>query len=173
MEADHEQERSRIKIDHAALNVSDLDVSEAFYQEALGLRVARESLHPCRCASMAREGKVVLTLWEQRRGRFKMHRPGLHHLAFEARSVEEVNRAKGILANLGARWSERTALYHEGAISAGIYFSDPDGMRIELYVRENARKRSPKEDLRPSTSDLENQRVSPALSFPQAPRVLH
>jgi lactoylglutathione lyase len=163
----------RIKIDHAALNVSDLDVSEAFYQEALGLRVARASLHPCRCASMAREGKVVLTLWEQRRGRFKIHRPGLHHLAFEARSVEEVNRTKGILANLGARWSEGTGLYHEGAIPAGIYFRDPDGMRIELYVRENARKRSPKEDLLPSTSDLENPPgVSPTVSFPQAPRVL-
>jgi catechol-2,3-dioxygenase len=58
-----------IKIDHAALNVSDLDVSEVFYQEALGLRVARESRHPCRYAAMAMEGKVVLALWEQRHGR--------------------------------------------------------------------------------------------------------
>jgi hypothetical protein len=32
---------------HAALNVYDLDVSEAFYREALGLSVARESTHPC------------------------------------------------------------------------------------------------------------------------------
>jgi catechol-2,3-dioxygenase len=38
---------SDIKIDHATLNVYDLDVSEAFYREALGLSVAHESLHPC------------------------------------------------------------------------------------------------------------------------------
>lgn len=38
---------SDINIDHAALNVYDLDVSEAFYREALGLSVAQESLHPC------------------------------------------------------------------------------------------------------------------------------
>ena len=63
---------------------------------------------------MARDGKVVLTPWEQRHGQFKMHRPGLHHLAVEARSVEEVNRTKGILNTLGARWSERTQMYHEG-----------------------------------------------------------
>jgi catechol-2,3-dioxygenase len=80
---------------------------------------------------MARDGKVVLTLWEQRHGQFKMHRPGLHHLAVEARSVEEVNRTKGILNTLGAQWGEGTQLYHEGPMSAGIYFSDPDGMRIE------------------------------------------
>jgi lactoylglutathione lyase len=128
-----------IKMDHAALSVSDLNLSEAFYQEALGLRVAYESLHPCRYATMERDGKVVLTLWEQRHGRFKMHRPGLHHLAFEAKSVEEVNRTRGILDNLGARWCEGARLYHEGTMLVGILFRDPDGMGIELFVPEKAR----------------------------------
>jgi lactoylglutathione lyase len=69
------------------LNVSDLDVSEGFYQEVLGLRVIDEFLQfPFRYASMARDGKTVLTLLEQTRGRFKTRRPGLHHLVFEAKS---------------------------------------------------------------------------------------
>lgn len=62
----------------------------------------------------------------------------------EARSVEEVNRTKGILNTLGAQWSERTQMYHGGTTSAGIYFSDPDGNRIELYAPEKARKSSQK-----------------------------
>ena len=89
---------------------------------------------------MARDGKVVLTPGEQRHGQFKMHRPGLHHLAVEARSVEEVNRTKGILNTLGAQWSEPDPDVPRGTTSAGIYFSDPDGTRIELYAPENPRK---------------------------------
>ena len=55
---------------------------------------------------MARNGKTVLTLWEHSGGRIKKRRPGLHHLAFEARSLEEVNRTKGLLAGLGMHWTE-------------------------------------------------------------------
>ena len=123
-----------IAVGHIALNVSDLDVSEAFYREVLGLRVVSESLElPFRYASLARDGKTVLTLWEQSDGRFKKRRPGLHHLAFEADSMEEVNRTKGILENLGARWSEGAQLYEEGLRSDAIHFKDPDGIRIEVY----------------------------------------
>jgi lactoylglutathione lyase len=123
-----------IAVGHIALNVSDLDVSEAFYLEVLGLRVASESLEfPFRYASLARDGKTVITLWEQSDGRFKKHRAGLHHLAFEADSVEEVNRTKALLENLGARWSEGAQLYQEGLRSAAIHFKDPDGIRIEVY----------------------------------------
>src|ERR1700757_4373427 len=51
-------------------------------------------------------------------------------------------------------WSEGTQLYHEGPMSAGIYFSDPDGMQIELYAPKNPRKSSEQElNLRPSAPD--------------------
>jgi catechol-2,3-dioxygenase len=91
---------STIAVGHIGLNVSDMDISEGFYQEVLGLRVAEESVEfPFRYASLARDGKTVLTLWEQSGGRFKKRRPGLHHLAFEAGSVEEVNRTKALSSN--------------------------------------------------------------------------
>jgi len=130
---------STIAVGHIALNVSDIDISEAFYQEVLGLRVADESLRlPLRHASMAKDGKTVLTLWEQSGGRIKKCLPGLHHLAFEADSVEEVNRTRGILKSLGARWSEGPLRYTEGSSSAAIHFEDPDGVRIELYSADRA-----------------------------------
>src|ERR1700722_18424149 len=103
-----------IAVGHIGLNVSDLDISEAFYQEVLGFRVADEFLQlPFRHASMVRDGKTVLTLWEQSGAGFGKRRPGLHHLSFEADSVEQVTRTKGLLENLGASWSEGPLLCRE------------------------------------------------------------
>jgi lactoylglutathione lyase len=123
-----------IALGHIGLTVSDLEVSEGFYQEVLGLRVVDESLQfPSRYASMARDGKTVLTLWEQNGRRIKKRQPGLHHLAFEAESVQEVNRTKRLLDNIGAHWTEGAQIYREGSRAAAIHFEDPDGIRIELY----------------------------------------
>jgi catechol 2,3-dioxygenase-like lactoylglutathione lyase family enzyme len=123
-----------IALGHVGITVSDLDVSEGFYLEVLGLRVIDESLQfPLRYASMARDGKTVLTLWEHSGGRIKKRRPGLHHLAFEADSVEDVNRTKALLDTLGAHWTEGAWIYPEGSRAAAIHFEDPDGIRIELY----------------------------------------
>jgi lactoylglutathione lyase len=128
-----------VALGHIGLTVSDLDVSEGFYQEVLGLRVVDESLQfPSRYASMARDGKTVLTLWEHSGGPIKKRRPGLHHVAFEADSVEEVNRTKGLLNNLGAHWTEGAKIYPEGSRAAAIHFEDPDGIRIELYSDDRA-----------------------------------
>jgi catechol 2,3-dioxygenase-like lactoylglutathione lyase family enzyme len=123
-----------IALGNIGLNVSDLDISEAFYQEVFGLRVAEESLQlPFRFASMARGGKTVMTLWERSGGYMERCLQGLHHLSFEADSLEEVNRTKGILDNLGVRWFEAAVPHHEGPKAAAIYFADPDGTRIRLY----------------------------------------
>jgi lactoylglutathione lyase len=128
-----------IAFGHIGLNVSDIDISEAFYQEVLGLRVADEFLQvPFRHASMARDGKTVLTLWEHNGAELQAPRPGLRHLAFEADSIEEVNRTKGLLENLGARWSEGLSPHAEG--SASIHFEDPDGVRIEVYSTDRAHR---------------------------------
>jgi catechol-2,3-dioxygenase len=65
-----------VALGHIGLTVSDLDVSEGFYQEVLGLRVVDESLQfPSRYASMARDGKTVLTLWEHTAGRSRSAGP--------------------------------------------------------------------------------------------------
>jgi lactoylglutathione lyase len=119
-----------LAVGHIGLNVSDLEVSKMFYQEILGLRVADESLQtPVRYASMEWNGKTVLTLRERNGELLEEHR-GLHHLAFEADSIEEVNRTRGLLENLGARWSEPAPLYRD---ASAICFDDPDGIKIKVY----------------------------------------
>jgi hypothetical protein len=119
----------------------------------------------------------VLTLWEQSGRPFKKRRAGLHHLAFEADSVEEVNRTKGLLENLGARWSEGAKLYEERLRSAAIHFNDPDGIRIELYCPGCAETALGKEktnwgsngvSLMPADSPDPNTAQRPAMSRPAA-----
>lgn len=147
-----------VALGNIGLNVSDLDISEAFYQEVFGLRVAEESLQlPLRYASMARGGRTVMTLWERSGGHMEQCLQGLHHLSFEADSLDEVNRTKGILDNLGIRWFEAAESHHEGPRAAAIYFADPDGTRIKLYQAyglEPTLEKDARVSLAPGTPDL-------------------
>ena len=128
-----------LTVGHVGLNVSDIEISKVFYQEVLGLRVAEESRQvPLRYAAMTRDGRTVLTLWEDSGVRLRNCPPALHRLAFVADSAEEVNRTKRLLENLGARWSEKDPLYSQRSGSDVLYFRDPDGIPIELYSADHA-----------------------------------
>jgi lactoylglutathione lyase len=128
-----------ITIGHVGINVSDIEISKVFYQEVLGLRVADESRQvPLRYASMARDGRTVLTLWENSAMRLRNCPPALHWLAFVVDSAEEVSRTKRLLENLGARWSEKDPLCSQPSSSAVLHFEDPDGIPIEVYSADRA-----------------------------------
>jgi lactoylglutathione lyase len=123
-----------IKIGNIGLNVSDIEISKTFYQEVLGLSVSAESRQlPLRYASMTRDGRTLLTLWEDSRMRLGNCPPALHRLTFVADSRAEVNRTKRLLENLGSRWSQQDPLCSPVSSSAVLYFEDPDGIPIELY----------------------------------------
>jgi lactoylglutathione lyase len=128
-----------LTVGHVGLNVSDIEISKIFYQEVLGLRVAEESRQvPLRYATLARDGRTLLTLWEDSSVRLRKCPPALHRLAFVADSAEEVDRTKGLLENLGARWSEKDPLNSQPLSSAVLHFRDPDGIPIELYSADRA-----------------------------------
>jgi catechol 2,3-dioxygenase-like lactoylglutathione lyase family enzyme len=128
-----------IALGHVGINVSDIEISKAFYQEVLSLRVGGESHQlPLPYASMTRDGRTVLTLWEDSGMRSRNCPPALHRLAFVTDSAEEVNRTKRLLENLGARWSEKDPLHSQSSSSAVVHFEDPDGIPIELYSTDRA-----------------------------------
>jgi catechol-2,3-dioxygenase len=127
-----------VRSGHAGLNVVDLDRSKAFYVEALGLDVLLESRDGDRSfAFLGVDGEPLLTLWQQSQGRFDKERPGLHHLAFEVADIDAVRRAESILRGLGVHFHYDGIVKHRhGGHSAGLFFEDPDGIRLEIFAAD-------------------------------------
>jgi lactoylglutathione lyase len=121
---------------HVGLNVSDLDRSKAFYQRVLGLQVLNEGTDAQqRWAFLARDGKLLVTLFQQSSGTFDTSTPGLHHLSFQVDSVEQVRAVEATVRQLGAPvFHDGLVAHGEGADSGGLFFADPDGIRLEVFA---------------------------------------
>ncbi|WP_441251115.1 VOC family protein [Kitasatospora sp. McL0602] len=127
---------STLKTGHIGLGVTDLDRSTAFYQQVLGLEVVAKGTDPEHAyAFLGREGTLLLTLWPQASGSYAPGSAGLHHLSFQVDTLAEVEAAEATLRALGAQFSHEGVVPHgEGTASGGIFFSDPDGIRLEIYT---------------------------------------
>ncbi|SEH02792.1 Glyoxalase/Bleomycin resistance protein/Dioxygenase superfamily protein [Nonomuraea solani] len=125
---------------HVGLNVTDLDASKAFYERVFGFSVAGESKEDGRrYAFLAQDGTLVLTLWQQSEGRFGAGLPGLHHLSFQVVDLAAVRRAEAVIRELGATLHHDGVVPHgEGASSGGVFFEDPDGIRLEIFAPDGA-----------------------------------
>jgi lactoylglutathione lyase len=125
---------------HVGLNVVDVDRSIAFYRHVFGFDVAAEGTEADRrWAFLAADGKLLVTLWQQSDGRFSASTPGLHHLSFEVPDIEQVRAAEARLRELDASFVYDGVVPHaESAASGGIFFTDPDGTRLEIYAAHGA-----------------------------------
>lgn len=125
---------------HVGINVTDLDRSVAFYRNALGfepMAVNNDGDH--RYAFLGTDGTLRLTLWQQSNGRFSPETPGLHHLSFEAADIDEVRAVEAALKAHDVEFAYDGIVAHgEGASSGGIFFTDPDGTRLEVYAPNGA-----------------------------------
>jgi catechol 2,3-dioxygenase-like lactoylglutathione lyase family enzyme len=121
---------------HIGLNVRDLTRSTEFYRHVFGFELMGESSEPGRqFAFLGRDGTLVLTLWPQSDGRAATDRPGLHHLSFKVDSVAEVEAAERRAREAGARIHHGGIVPHaEGRDSGGLFFEDPDGIRLEVFT---------------------------------------
>jgi len=128
---------------HIGLNVTDLDRSREFYSRVLGYELVRQSPEGTpqarRYAFLGRDGVPLLTLWQQAEAGYGAERSGLHHLSFEVDSVDEVRAAESVLRELGTVFQYDGVVPHrEGADSGGVFFEDPDGIRLEIYSATGA-----------------------------------
>ncbi|WP_406674911.1 VOC family protein [Nonomuraea sp. N2-4H] len=125
---------------HVALNVTDLARSTAFYRQVFGFETLAERTDgERRFAFLGRDGTLMVTLWQQSSGPFPTDRPGLHHLAFQVPDIEAVRRHEAVLRELGVDFAYDGIVPHgEGASSGGVFFSDPDGIRLEIYAPTGA-----------------------------------
>jgi catechol 2,3-dioxygenase-like lactoylglutathione lyase family enzyme len=125
---------------HVGLNVTDLDRSLAFYRRVLGFEVQAEGTDADRrWAFLGQGGKLLVTLWQQAGDAFGTGNAGLHHLSFQVDSIDEVEDVQAALSELGAEFLYDGVVPHaEGVSSGGIYFTDPDGIRLEVYAPSGA-----------------------------------
>ena len=121
---------------HIGLNVSDIVRSKEFYQQIFGFEATLDSREPGKSFVFLTQGdRLLLTLWQQSGGAFATDRPGLHHLSFQVDSVEQVREVEARVRSAGAKIYHRGIVPHaEGAASGGIFFDDPDGIRLEVFA---------------------------------------
>ncbi|HCB12944.1 MAG TPA: glyoxalase [Gammaproteobacteria bacterium] len=125
-----------IGIDHIYITVSDLNVSERFYDrvmiEALGFRKNKFTLagdphiqYFNRLFGFVLRPARVLSKHES-------HAPGLHHFCLRVDSPAEVHAVAEQLRRLGINATE-AKLYPEYAPDyMATFFEDPDGIRLEV-----------------------------------------
>jgi lactoylglutathione lyase len=132
--------RPTLQTGHIGLNVSDLERSRQFYQEVFGFEVIHESQADGRRFAFLGDGeRLVLTLWQQSAGRFAADQPGLHHLSFQVSGLADVRAFEERLRAHGARFLYDGIVPHgEGLDSGGMYFEDPDGIRLEIFSPSGA-----------------------------------
>ncbi len=133
---------------HVGLNVTDIQRSRQFYNTVLGLETISESSAPGReFVFLGRDGEIVLTLWKQADGAFDRKASGLHHLSFQVESVERVREVERRIRELGTRLYHDGVVPHgEGAQSGGIFFEDPDGIRLEVFTPAGVTGKAPTPD---------------------------
>jgi lactoylglutathione lyase len=125
---------------HVGLNVTSLEKSLPFYTRTFGFEILGEGKDDDqRWAFLARDGRLMVTLWQQSDSAFSAGAAGLHHLSFQVDTIEDVKAAEAVLRELGADFTHEGIVSHgEGAGSGGIFFTDPDGIRLEIYAATGA-----------------------------------
>jgi predicted lactoylglutathione lyase len=129
-------------INHLALTVSNLKKSEPFYNailEFMGYQQVEKS-------------DEFVMWWSENTGAIlicaanpdspnKVHdrySPGLHHLAFNAYSREQVDKLHELIFEIGANVLDAPAEYNQYAPGYyAVYFTDPDGLKLELVHMPN------------------------------------
>lgn len=123
------------KVHHIAIIVSDYGRSKDFYTRILGLEILRETYRRSRHSyklDLALNGEYIIELFS-----FPDYVPrpsypealGLRHLAFEVENIEQT------VEELKQHISVEAIRIDSLAGKKFVFFTDPDGMPIELYER--------------------------------------
>ena len=115
-----------IKLAHVGLNAMDLSKQAEFYNDRWGLEPIDEH---GRQLFFRAEGPNhhVLTLHEA-------DRTGMHHVALEVATVEEIDRAHEELLAAGVEIVTPPTQELEPGVAKAIRFKDPDGFIVELVA---------------------------------------
>jgi catechol 2,3-dioxygenase len=118
---------------HVVLKVSDLEESEQFYNGLLGLPVCArldEQGYKMTFFSLGDHHDLAIAEVAADEPAGGPRAVGLHHVAFRiGNSIDALREARDQLVEAGLSPSP---VDHE--VTKSLYFEDPDGNRVELYV---------------------------------------
>lgn len=121
-------------IHHVAIICSDYQVSKTFYTEVLGLKILKETYRANRSSyklDLLVNGKYQIELFSFPGPPDRVTEPearGLRHLSFE---VDDLKEALSELNRLNVNTEPIRLDEYTG--KKFLFFSDPDGLPIELY----------------------------------------
>jgi len=139
-----------MKVGHIGINVNNIERSKKFYMELFDFEIIfEETKEDRKYMFLGHNGEIVITLWEQSNKEFSTDTAGLHHLAFQAENIEQLKEFEQKLEDMKVKKIYNKIVTHcEGADSGGIFFYDPDNIRLEVCVAEGINSCNPgsKED---------------------------
>ncbi len=133
---------ARGSLNHLALTASDFNRSIAFYDRVLGFLGYERGEVP---ESTQQSMKTRLVAWGSPNGAVTLrpakatpialhdsNQPGLNHLAFNAADRSDVDKLHELLREIGAQILDPPAEYPYFPGYYAVYFTDPDGIKIEF-----------------------------------------
>jgi glyoxylase I family protein len=120
----------KLTIDHIVLIVRDLKTTTDFYSSFIGL--PSESIHESVCFKIG-ETKVFFGLPYGDYEFYDKDKCGLNHLAFRVNSLEELKAYEEKLNQ--AQIKNSGIQIDKYGQKEFIWFDDPDGYRLEFYLR--------------------------------------
>ena len=135
-------------IHHVDLTVSDLARSRTFYEPVmryLGYELTRDTPQELVFSPADPGANTSVRLSAAKPGsrgrRPNRYEPGLHHLAFDAESREDVDGLYRLLREFKAEILDPPAVYYPPDYYA-MFFADPDGLKLELAFTPSLTPRS-------------------------------
>ena len=132
------------QLGHLVINVRNLDVSEKFYTELMGLKVTNSN--PGKMIFMIANDDISHELALVSVGESALKPESsyvrLAHMAWQMDSLNDLREIYQLLKHTG---TEIKGIGDHG-MSLGIYFSDPDGNEIEVYLQRFLTNRELKVD---------------------------
>ena len=129
-------------VDHIYLTVSDFAASEAFYDTVLALLDFRKLDAPIGGDPHRHYFNRVMqiSIRPSRGGAHDPYAPGLHHLCLQVADDAAVDACARLLRAAGVAVTEPQSFPQYAPDYYAIFFSDPDGIRLEVVARRARRK---------------------------------
>ncbi|KAB7885500.1 VOC family protein [Poseidonibacter ostreae] len=133
-----------MKIGHIGINVNNMEESKEFYLKLFGFDILfEEILEDKKYIFLGKDKEIIVTLWEQSDKKFSTSTAGLHHLAFIVNCVDELKAFEKKLEEYKITKIYNGIVTHcEGSSSGGVFFLDPNGIRLEVCIAEGINEKN-------------------------------